>query len=187
MRKKVGAIEDDVLILAGLGIGGYLLYQKIFAPPSQQDTNTVTALATTPTQNNPFNYQYKYGLYAKDPSTYNQQWWYNLVVQYTGMVNANQNPAGVSGVYNYVTWGGIIYNAFGVFTIDLNAIESVIQAVHSQADISNIAAYLFFIDNIDLYALLSQGTGAGITIRSGLSTSDLATVINSVNNLPESN
>ena len=187
MGRKVSGIEDDVLILAGIGVGGYLLYQHFFGGASQTDTNTVTTTLTTPDASNPFSYKYQYGLYAKDPAYYNSAWWLNLTKQYALMDNSGQNPASVSGVYNYVTWGEIIKGAFGLVTVDFNAIQSVIQAVHSQADISNIAAYLFFTYGIELYYLLYNGTGAGFTITSGLSATNFATVINEVSNLPESN
>lgn len=188
MQRKIGGIEEDVILLAGLGLGGYLLFTHFFpGGPSQQDSNSVNTIYTTPDANNPFSMNFKYSLFAQNPGTYNQAWWINLGQQSANLLNNGQNPADVSGVYNYITLGELLRSAFGIFTIDFNTIQSVFQSVASQADVSNIAAYLYFAHGINLWNLLSNATGSNFTITGGLNTTQLAQIVNEVNNLPASN
>lgn len=186
MAKRVSGIEDDVILLAGLGVGGYLLYQHFFAGPSQDDNNKVTNLLSTPDTDNPLSYKFKYSLYAQQPTIYNANWWINLGQEYATIYASGQNPADYSGVYNYVVWAEIILGAFGYFTVDFASIQSVIQQVNSQADVANIASYLYFGRDVNLHDLLFTGKGSKAMF-GGLSTTNFATLINEINALPESN
>jgi hypothetical protein len=188
MAKKIAGIEEDVLLLGALGVGGYLLYTKIFgAPVSQADSNSVNNVFTTPDAQNPFSYNYQYSLYAQNPGTYGQAWWITLAQNYANLYSAGTNPSGVSGVYNYVTWGEQIRSCYGFFSIDFNTLQSIFQAVSSQADVANIASYLYFTHNISLWQLLANGTGSSFSLVGGLSTTNLAAIVNEVQALPAHN
>lgn len=185
--KRISGIEDDVLILAGISVGGYLLYEHFFGGPSQGESNQVNEILTAADYDNPFSHNYRYSLYAQQPTIYNLQWWINLSQMYAQISNSGQNPATVSGVYNYVLWGELITQSFGLISIDFNTIQSVMQQVRSQADVSNIACYLYFTQGIELYNLLFDGSGSGLTITSGLGAANLAAIVKEVKALPESN
>ena len=185
--KKVNGLEGDALLLVGIGVGGYLLWQYFFPSVSQEDQDTVTNMSTTPDAQNPFSPNFQYSLYAQNPNTYGQSWWLNLSQMSANLLFQGTNPANVNGVYNYITWGETIRSAFGFFGINFQVIQSVFQAVRSQADVANIATYLYFGHSINLYNLLSLGQGANFYLGNGLSPTQMAQIINEVMALPASN
>lgn len=191
-RSINGADPIGLIEIVAIGAGVYMLYRVIkpvtdLLPGSEQDQanqQKVSNVLTTTPEENPFNINFVYSLYANNPGTYNAAWWQQLHTDYD---TDPQFALQTSGVYKYVQLGDQLIDAFG-FIIEHDAdVDTVFGQVKSQADVSNIAAYLYFQYNEDLYSLMRDGKGVIPGVNKGLSTAHLAQIVDTVNSLPESN
>lgn len=181
-RKKIGEIDGDLILVGGLVLGGFLLLKPIVDKLSgnSEDDKTVTDVTTLPAEQNPFSINYQYSLYGMAPSAYGQAFYQNLQQTVFNTPGINQT----SGIYNIATQAEILENAFSAFWETDSDVQAVFDNLGSKADVSNIAAYLYFVHGEDLYNLLLNGKGFIPFLNRGLSTSSMAKIINQVNSLP---
>lgn len=186
-RRRVNGIEDDLILLAGLGVGGVLLYNAVFGGGATQDqVDAVNNIYSTPASSNPFSYQFSQSLYTLNG--YGSAWWLKLNQEYAAVKQAGGDPLQYGAAYNYITWAEQLRSAFGILYQDTALVTTIFNNMQSQADVSNVACQLWFADTtatgdpVDLYTLLSHGRG--IFWAGGLSTKDLGTIVQNVMNLP---
>lgn len=77
-----------------------------------------------------------------------------------------------------------LYNAFGIFTVDLDAINAAISSFSSQYDVSRAAQYLNYVYGKDLYVLLKNGRGLMPFFGTAITANQLATIVRHVKSLP---
>ena len=78
----------------------------------------------------------------------------------------------------------IIYNAMGYFSDDESAVYSVFRSLQTKSQVSFLSEKFRQLYNIDMLEFLKRGKNQ-YNPASGLNTSEIATVINIVNNLPK--
>lgn len=185
-NKKIGDVQEDLILLAAVGVGVYLLINQLpnLVPDflkggSSADQTKIATLNTTAPNNNPWNYQYQFGLYGLAPTAYGASFWTNLHDTFL-----SDNNTGSGGTFNYAVDGETINNAMGVLIETDGDIDAVFNSLTNQADLANISAYLFFNYGVDLKALLQNGRGSPVTFSNGLYASHMAQLIDHVNSLP---
>ena len=204
MKNKIGAIEDDFILIGALALGGYFLFNYFTQGTDPAITNE---LNLTP-ESNPFNYQF-----APFVSFYNN----NAPLVTTGqaanpfMWPFNQAPAspqvGTVSIDLFFQslktnpptvspWGFLntvdlcqraenLYNALSVSsfnplsTSDQTGGVSALSGLTNQLQVAFIACYLWYNYNVDLLSFLQ-----GSIFKSGLTSANLVQIINYVNNLP---
>lgn len=188
MGRRINGLENEIVPIALIAGAGYLAY-KLLSPiigllPDNGEKEQVQNQPLTQPDLNPFSYTYRYSLYAQNPNNYGSAWWNNLRSRWAA---DPQGTMAVSGVYNYCYWGETLITAFGTFFETDSDVDDVFNSVQSKADVSNIACYLFFTQQVNLYSLLHNGAGFIPGVSRGLTDGHLAQIINIVNSLPDSN
>jgi len=210
MRKKIGEIKDDVIILAGLALGAYLLLNKLGL--GGEDPAILNENNLAPSEN-PFSYQFQpfSDFYNNNPPLIQVQqapgslfnWMFSSLMpggaptttaqspNISQFFNALKNSPTSSSVWGYLDTVNLsaraeqIYNAINVnafnplSTSDQNTALSAFAGLTNQLQIAFIACYLWYNYNQDLLIFLN-----GSLFKPGLSSSNLATLINRVNALP---
>src|SRR5271163_4852483 len=115
-NKKIGDVQEDLILLAAVGVGVYLLINQLpnllpdfLKGGSSADQTKIATLNTTSPNNNPWNYQYQFGLYGLAPTAYGASFWTNLHDTFL-----SSNNTGSGGTFNYAVDGETINNAMGV-------------------------------------------------------------------------
>lgn len=195
-NKRIGKADEELIIFGAVAVGLFLLGKPIInslssllnqLPGANSEANqTVADQNTVALEENPFNINYKYSLYARNPGTYGAAWWVNLNNQFLSYGNP-QTAVAANGVYLYPAWAWTLNDAFGTFSEDDSVVDAVFNQVRSKADVANLATLMYFVYQIDLFTLLNSGNGFIPGVSRGLSTTHLATIINKVSSLPDSN
>lgn len=189
MARKVNGTGEDLLplvLIAGVAFVGYkLLGPLMHLLPDSADQDEVDTVNTADPDTNPFSINYQYSLYSQDPDRFSGQWWLNLKQQFDNV--GYQQAIAISGVYNYAYWGDLLINSFGLVTEVDNNVDTVFGQIRSKADVANLATYMYFVYQTDLFSLIKNGTGVIPFLSRGLSTGHLAQIIQHVNSLPNSN
>jgi hypothetical protein len=183
MSRKVNGIGEDTIFISAAVIGVYFIVVKPLIATfgaNDADKNTVAETGTTTPVQNPFSSQYQ---------PFQNQW--SIVWAATGEAPFFQN---LKALYD----SGQTANATDKLSVVANAAEAIWGASHwygtafadimavfnqlsSQVQVAAISDYLGVNYGKDLYTLLNNGTGISLT---GLSNTNLATIINKVNSLP---
>lgn len=190
MARKINGIEEDIILTGGLLFGGYLLVKHIFPGLFDDGADEAAKQDIADTMNlngvvNPWNIHYQYSLYGQAPNSYGLSFWQSVQQGAFGDVAPgvvmNLQDANTDGVYNYAVQGELIESAFGLIFSDQATINNAFSNLHTKADVSNVAAYLYFMHGDDLLNLLQNGKG----VFTGLGSAALANLITQVNNLPD--
>jgi hypothetical protein len=189
--KKIGGIEEDVILTAGLVLGGYLLI-KNFLPDlfpslgvSAADKATLDAQQTTPDEQNVFNNSYpsaaQYATNNIDWSHYdNSADFYNAL--YSQFVAGNLQPT--SPFYTIMQIYYALYKALigHVFDADQGGVNAALNLITNKYQLGIIQEIFADVNGQDLWKLLRQGQWSEIY---GLNGTDLAAQVTRLNNLPE--
>lgn len=188
MQKKIGAIEDDVLLIGGMAIGGILLVKYIGAtfgtdPANQQKYDAKESIAPA---SNPFNPNFQPFL---------DYWQLNQPAGLTvldGMLQIEQlgDSDGLDpGSQAQLTyqWAKTLESALSVWNwrVDTNAVLSVFNQMSTQVQCAALAAYVTYVLNKDLLHWLHYGGSAIPFIPNGLSVDQIAIIINQVDAMPQ--
>lgn len=176
--------EKLIKDLAVVGVIGAVAYFGVVKPilnslgidPATQEA--IDKINETAPPGNPFSIHFAYSLYTLSPSAYGTDFWNNLKDLWN-------NGESSGGVLDYAQNGELIHDAFGYLTVNRVGVNAVFQAVPTQAAVSNIACYLFFVYGEDLFSLLRDGKRLiGFLGGSGLPGADITAIIDRVDNLP---
>jgi hypothetical protein len=181
--------QDELFNVALLAGAGFALYFLVVKPllnlggDDPADTNSLANQVATTPASNPFNYQFDSGLYAQDPSTYGSSFWNNLSSENSAWFTDYSSDTNLK----YAKWGESVWSASSDWGSPDADMTSVFNLIATQADASNIAAYLNFVRNADLWTLLNKGQGSIASfLPTGMSNKALAALVNHVNSLPVS-
>lgn len=149
------------------------------------DTETVKAQNNTSPDENPFSPQFAPFLafwQANQPAGLSVQ---DGMMQIASMYDDGTLTPG-SEADNTAKWGEQIISALSVWNwvADTQAVLSVFSQMQNQIQVASLAAYLAYAHNKELLTYLHYGGAAIPWIPNGLPESQVAQIINLVNNLP---
>lgn len=191
-RKIIAGIEDDVVIVAGVGVAGYLLLRKVLPDfgASPAEKQIIQNQETTPAADNVFSSDstvYRdWAIDHMDFSTYSTSTQLYSALRDMFFQN-NSQPSADMGVFGQIVgWAESLYNDLTGFLIPNNAADAVYIMNQLQFQWQAGAIDEYMIDNYGfgkgLWDLLRRG--AGFTVK-GIAASDLVNAIERLNNLPE--
>lgn len=182
--KKIGDVGEDAILVGGLVAGYFLVVRPILSEFGlDSDTqNLLNTQATKPPTVNAFSFQFAYSWYSQNPAIFSQNYWLQMAEAYSNL----SDQSTLTGTSIDVAINAeAIKSAFGWVYVSSDNVVSIFSAINYQADVSNIACYLYFVYNIDLYTLLQKGNSP-IPLTVGLYGSTLASIVARVNGLPVS-
>ena len=191
MQKKIGGIEEDILITGGIVLGVYFAIRGVLPNllpnlgVSAADKMTLDQQQTTPTVQNIFNSQYpsasQFALSNIDWSNYETSTdFYNAL--YETFVDGNLSPANpfyhIMQIY-YALYKGLIGH---IFDGDQDGINSALNQITNKYQLGIIQELFADVNGQDFWKLLRQGQFTEIY---GLNGTDLAAQVTRLNALPE--
>jgi hypothetical protein len=185
MQKKIGSIEEDVILIGGLGVAAVFGIKYILASfgASDDEKNKVQDQANTTPAQNPFSPSFQpflnYWSINQTPGISVQdgmQQFYALYQQGTASGEA----------FQIAQWADTLSSALSVWNwkTDVNAVFSVFNQMISQTQCAALAAYVSYNFNKDLLQWLHYGGSAIPWFPNGLSISQVAIIVSEVNSLP---
>lgn len=190
MARKINGLDEDLILVGAIGIGGFFLMKKILPDfgATPEEKQTIQNQAATAPADNIFNSEYQPYV---DWFSANATWQgYDTSTQfYQGLAkmyydnNAAITPA-MGVMANIVGWSESLYGDLSGFILPNNLTDAiyVLNQIQTGWQVGAIAEYLADVYNVNLWDMLS--TGAGLTVK-GLGATDLVTAINRLNNLPD--
>lgn len=191
MGKKIGGIEEDVIMTGGLLLGGYLLFKNImpdFFPNlgiSDSDRQNLDQQQTAPPANNLFNpgneLSANWAVQNYDWSHFDNSTDY-IQSAYNDFKHGNMSPD--SPIYKTFQ---IYYNLFKALvghwiSGDQAAIISALNSITNKWQVGIIAEMFADINGLDFWTQLRNGN---FTMSYGLNGTDLSAAITRLNNLPD--
>lgn len=191
MAKKIGGLEEDVLITGGLVVGGYLLIKNLLPNffsdmgVSDADRSNLDNQQTTPAQTNIFNPGYQssanWAVQNYDWSHFDTSTAY-LQNAFNDYKHGNMSPT--NPIYATMQ---IYYNLYPalighIMTGDQAGINAALNSITNKWQVGVIAELFADINNKDFWELLRNGA---FPMRYGLNGTDLSAQLTRLNNLPE--
>lgn len=178
--------RDKVLLTVGAGVAAYfVVVRPILAavgidPQSEANVQAVNMLDPS---ENPFDMNFAGGSIASgsavpDPKTF----FTNL--KFLGDVQKIVYNSTSSDLNNVYAFAETINNAFSWYNTDIAAVTTVFNEIRSKAVVSDIAAYLYYNYNINLWALLNVGSSWIPFSQAGIPATQLSQIVNHINSLP---
>lgn len=190
MARKIGSLDEDLILVGAIGVGGFFLLKKILPDfgATPEEKQAIQNQAALPAKDNIFSADYEP---YTDWFIQNATWQgYDTSTQfYQGLAkmfydnNAAITPS-MGIMANVVGWAESLYGDLSGFILPNNLADAtyVLNQIQTGWQVGAIAEYLLDVYQVNLWDMLS--TGAGLTIK-GLGSSDLVAAINRLNNLPD--
>jgi|SRR5579872_1133730 len=175
----------DLVKWGALAAGAYFLVVKpimneLGVDPA--DKNTIDSVSSLDPTANPFNLNFTYSTKSTDQSNPGDYW------QQLKSLGDSQGWSAFdpnNDLNNIYVWGEIVHNGLNWWhNVDVNGIDNVFSQVTSQGQVGDIANYLYYNYNKDLWSLLTRGEGIIPIIPNGMPSSDLANIVKKIEALP---
>ena len=190
--KRIKGIEDDAVIVVGIGVAGFFLLRNILpdfsATPAEKQA--IQNQETLDPSDNVFSYQSQWFLNWEtdnlDLKTFDTDTQYFNWLRDQYFANNSAPTPNMGALGNVVGWAESLYNDMTGFLFPNNSADAIyiLNQITNKWQVGAISAYL--VDNYgfgrDLWSLLH--IGAGFTIK-GVSSTDLVAAINRLNTLPD--
>lgn len=188
-RRKIGGIEEDVLITGGLVVGGYLLLKGVLPKfgVSDADREQLDEQQTTAPVENIFKPEYRWSD-GGDWLTQNIPW--NqfetsddyIVSAYRSYIDGQLSPD--NQIYSTVQIYMELQHALigKIFDGDQSDIITALNRITNKWQVSVISYFFMLINGVDLWDYLRNGSFIMIY---GLNGADLAAAVRRLNNLPD--
>lgn len=178
--------RDKVLLTVGAGFAAYFLVVKPLLsavgidPASQANIESINMLDPS---KNPFDMNFANGAVASGAAVPDGKTFFTNLKFIGDSQSTVYNSAG-SDLNNVYALGEAINNSFSWYNTDLTAITTIFNEVRSKAEVSDIAAYLFYNYNINLWALLNTGASWIPFSQAGVPANQLSQIVNHISSLP---
>jgi hypothetical protein len=190
MAKKIGSLDEDLILVGAIGVGGFFLLKKILpdfgATPEEKQAIQNQAALDPP-----------HNIFTPEYQPYVD--WFNVNATWQGYTTSTEFYQGLAKMYydnnaaispamgvmaNVVGWAESLYGDLSGFILPNNLTDAIyiLNQVQYGWQVGAIAEYLADVYNVNLWDMLS--TGAGLTVK-GLGSTDLVAAINRLNNLPD--
>lgn len=184
---------DDLLLKAGLlAIAYFGIVKPVLAKfgIDPHDSDTVNSLASTDAINNPFDLGF--GISQLNENFTNASWkLINLVNNDPAFIQShvqyfkdNLGSDDVHNNYPYVLYAIAVNDAMGFFWIDDATVESVFSQLSCQYQVTQMAMYLNYAEQINLFDRLKNGQELVSFMQVGIGDARLAAIIDHIRTLP---
>lgn len=190
MAKKIGSLDEDLILVGAISVGGFFLLKKILPDfgATPEEKQAIQNQAALPAQNNIFSPEYTpYTDWFSTNATWqgydtSTQFYQGLAKMYYDNNGAVSPAMGVMA--DVVGWSESLYGDLSGFILPNNLTDAVyvLNQVQKGWQVAAIAEYLADVYNVNLWDMLT--TGAGLTVK-GMGATDLVAAINRLNNLPD--
>jgi hypothetical protein len=184
-RKRIGAIEGDVILTGGLLVGIYLFVAKplmnMFGSSADDEAKVKEVDLLSPTDS-PFSSGFGAyrDLYQWASPQQETQFYVDIKNQYDDSLIQSGHQ------YDIARDGETVNDAFGFWhNARVDDVMAVFKSLQRQTDVSEISAYLMANYGKDLWTYLKDGYTFLPNLKNGLSDKNLAIIANYIENLPE--